>query len=236
MTEKDPFTNINALYDYEQYDELDENGLSELAKELGILNHVELAEKVDELSDDDKDFNDDEKFSCLDNNGFPIISEYFSNTVIPYEQNLKMTEIINKSSNQKKLVPKEPDFSKMKSYGIAEYLIASCVNIIRIDGLTYFYCQSNGTYYCLHNAENRSKFKNELPTKTHSQINSIDKVINELLTMPNIESREFAEGNNGSLINFKDGVLDIFSKEVYEHSPKYTFTYCINAYTSDIDV
>ena len=102
--------------------------------------------------------------------------------------------------------------------------------------MTYFYSTSNGTYYCLHNAENRSKFKNELPSEIRRQINNIDQVINELLTMPNIESREFSEGNSGSLINFKDGVFDIFSEEVYEHSPEYTFTYCLNAYTTDIGV
>lgn len=125
MIEKDPFTNINDFNDYEQYEELDESGLSELAKELGFLNPVELAEKVDELSDDDEDFNDDEKLSCLDNNDFPLISEYFANKVIPYEQNIRIAEIINKSSNQNVLVPKEPDFSKMKNYDIAKYLIAS---------------------------------------------------------------------------------------------------------------
>lgn len=236
MIEKDPFANTNALDDYEQYDELDENDLSELAEELGYLTIDELAEKADELLKNDEDFSDDE-INCFDNdnNDFTPISEYFEHIVIPYEKNRRMAEIIEKSSNKEIFVPKSADLSKMKSYDIAEYLTKLCINIIRIDGLTYFYCENNGTYYCLHNTENRSKFKNELPSKIRRQINNVDQVINELLTMPNIESREFAKGNNESLINFKDGILDIFSGEVYEHSPEYTFTYCLNAYTRDVD-
>ncbi len=237
MIEKDLFTNINDFEDYDQYEELSEDDWSELSKELGCLTIDELVEKADELLNNDEDFSDDE-INCFDNdnNGFIPISEYFKHTVLPYEKNRRMAVIIEKSSNQEALVSKNVDFSKMKSYDIAKYLTKSCVNIIRIDDLTYFYCERNGTYYCLHNTENRSKFKNELPTEIRSQINNIDQVINELLTMPNIESREFAEGNNGSLINFKDGILDIFSGEVYEHSPEYTFTYCLNAYTSNLGV
>ena len=237
MIEKDPFTNFNNFDDYDQYEELSEDDLSELSEELGCLTIDELAEKADKLLNNDEDFSDDE-INCFDNdnNGFTPISEFFKHTVLPYEKNRRIAVIIEKSSNQETLVSKSVDFSKMKSYDIAKYLTKSCVNIIRIDGLTYFYCERNGTYYCLHNAENRSKFKNELPTEIRSQINSIDQVINELLTMPNIKNREFAESNNGSLINFKDGTFDIFSEEVYEHSPEYTFTYCLNVNTSDIYV
>lgn len=234
MIEKDPFTNVNDFNDYDQYAEWDENNLSELAKNLGSLNPAELAEKIDNLLIND-DFDNCNDITCCDNNDFYAISEYYKHKVLPYEKDVRIAEIINKSSIQEVLVPKSADLSKMKNYDIAKYLIASCVNVICIDGLVYFYCESNGTYYCLNNAENRSKFKNELPSEIRRQINNVEQVINELLTMPNIESREFAEGNaKGSLINFKDGVFDIFSGEVYEHSPEYTFTYCLNARTSDI--
>lgn len=235
MIEKDLFTHVNNFDDYEQYGYCEENDLSELAKELDWLNIEELDEKVEELPIDD-DFDNNSGIKYCDNNDFPLFSEYFNRTVVPYEQNAKIDEFINKSSVQEALVPQNADLSKMKNYDISNYLTKNCINVIRIDGLTYFYCENNGTYYCLHNAENRSKFKNELPAEVRRQINNIEKVIDELLTMPNIENREFSAGNDGSLINFKDGVLNIFSGEVYEHSPEYTFTYCLNACTSDIYV
>ncbi|MCM1382323.1 MAG: phage/plasmid primase, P4 family [Muribaculaceae bacterium] len=235
MYKNDPFTFINDYDDDDQYEEMGEEDLSELAKEIGFLTFDELAEMADKLSAEE-DFSDDETDCFYDcNKGFTPISEYWETTVIPYEKNRRMAETIKKSSVQEALVPKNVDLSKMKSYDIAKYLTKSCVNVIRIDNLTYFYRESNGTYYCLNNVENRGKFKNELPSEIHSQIGSIEKVIDELLTIPNIESREFSEGNDGSLINFKDGVLDIFSGEVYEHSPEYTFTYCLDAYIRDID-
>lgn len=236
MFKNDLFTSFNDFDDYDQYEEPDEDDLSELSQELGCLTIDELAAKADELLNSDGDFSDDE-INCFDNdnNSFAPISEYFERTVLPYKKNRKMAEIIKKSSVQEALVSQNSDLSKMKSYDIANYLTKTCINVIRIDGLTYFYCENNGAYYCLHNTENRSKLKNELPTKVRRQINNIEKVIDELLTMPNIEKREFSAGNDGSLINFKDGVLDIFTGEVYEHSPEYTFTYCLNAYTRDID-
>lgn len=236
MFKNDLFTSFNDFDDYDQYEEPDEDDLAELSEELGYLTIDKLAEKADELLNNDEDFSDEINCFDNDNNGFTPISEYFEYTVLPYEKNRKMAEIIEKSSVQEALVPQNADLSKMKNYDIANYLTKTCINVIRIDGLTYFYCENNGTYYCLHNAENRSKLKNELPAEVRRQINNIEKVIDELLTMPNIENREFSAGNDGSLINFKDGVLDIFSGEVYKHSPKYTFTYCLNARTSDIYV
>ncbi|MCM1060324.1 MAG: phage/plasmid primase, P4 family [Eubacterium sp.] len=237
MYKNDPFTFKNNLDDYDKYEKISQDELNEISEELGTLTIEKLAETADEVLNDDKDFSDD-RTDCFDdyNSGFTPISEYFKNVVIPYEKNRKMAEIIKNSSVQEALVPKNADFSKMKNYDIAKYLTALYVKLIRIDGLTYFYRESNGTYYCLNNTENKGKFKNELPSEIRSQISNIEKVIDELLSMPDIESREFAEGNSdGSLINFKDGVLDIFSGEVYEHSPEYTFTYCLNAYTRDID-
>lgn len=234
MIEKDLFTITNEDDDYDQHEEPNEKILSKLTNELGFITDEELGETADDLQHDDHAVDCD----CVGyDNDFTPLTEYFGKEVLPIELNRKMAEAIHNQKRKESLVPQILDFSKMKNYEIAKYLIKQCINLIRIDGLLYLYCEGNGAYYCLEEPTGRSKFKNELPEEIRMELGNgrIDQVISELLTMHDIESRSFSEGNsNGYLINFKDGVLDIRSGSVYKHSPKYTFIYCLNAYTSDI--
>lgn len=236
MNKEDPFTITFDHDDLDQYEEYGEDDLSELGKELGYITDLELADMLDELSIEDCEPDDNSCCDCINSKNSVPLSDYFENTVIPHEENKKIERFIESNDNSKALIPKNIDFAEMNSYQIAEHLMAWGINIINIDGLHYVYCESNGTYYCLNTVIGRSKFKNELSEDIRRKLSSkaIDRVIDEMITMPGIESRRFSEGNDGTLINFKDGVYNIFSGEVYPHSPKYIFTYCLNACTSDI--
>lgn len=98
MFKNDLFTSFNDFDDYDQYEEPDEDDLAELSEELGYLTIDKLADKADELLNNDEDFSDEINCFDNDNNGFTPISEYFEHTVLPYEKNRKMAEIIEKSS------------------------------------------------------------------------------------------------------------------------------------------
>lgn len=168
---------------------------------------------------------------CLDD-------EYYNR--LEHEQNtIRFDKEIHGNAANSHTVQAEipiPTKQNYSSHNMVKYLLAHGVIFRTIDNIPYIYSNANGTFYPIDTPEGRAVLINESPEEIRAllEIEKINKIIPIISTFSETKSKIISD-NSGRYINFLDGVYDIFTEEVLPHSETYSFRYCINANSYDID-
>ncbi len=231
----DPFLyideSVNESEDDMEYDDVDYNTF---ACNAGIITTQDIISSVTEIESDYEESpleikKEDKRYK------YPKLSDYFNNEFVKYYDKKRIKTAFSKSVKNDINIPELEDFKGVRSYGLAKYLIDVGLCFVNIHNLPYIYCTENGTYYCLITQMGKKILLNALPTQILQQVD-VKNVFRILDVLPALidDDRSNMLNEHRSLINFADGVYDILSGEVLQHSPEYTFLSCINASVQDI--
>lgn len=191
-------------------------------------------ECVDNLEDDWEEAS----YSDFDDSDLTDLSTFYHGTVKPYAQRKHIEDFVN--SSKPEFIPLESakDFVKMNTTQQYQCLIQSGIRFCLIQKLPHVYCAKYGIFRFIQADINGSfVVHKELPSELQ-QIIEPDSLIKLIKTLPSIDNIEHRNPLNSkqdtSLINFKDGIYNIFSGKTLPHSAEYTFLSYINANVGDI--
>lgn len=190
----------------------------------------EIAECVDEC--------EDELPNEYEDNGLPMFSSYYLEVIKPQTKQRKMNAFIASSKKEVLAPVKAEDFSKMNTAQQYQYLVQAGIHFCMINKLPHVYCRNHGIYRFIQtNLNGAAIIHKELPSELRNAIEAdkLIKLINILPIIEGIEHRNALNSNQDTaLINFKDGIYNVFSDEIIPHSSDYTFLSFINASVKDI--
>lgn len=216
---------------------LSEDKIREMSKSLNILSFEEEKAHIDSLTEDN-DYpyeleNDWIPSSFIEK--LPDIDENVVKDMEKHDRAKKDKEFFDKNTQNVQPKTKLTEKDSKNGQKILRYLQEDDWEFAAIDGSPLFYNEYNGTWYPLRTIIGQMKLLSALSSKEKEIINieSVNKLAEAILSNHSLSHRKLIEPEP-NLINFEDGIFDIYTERVLPHSSKYLFRYCLDASTHDI--